>query len=73
MFQARISNVSDVFRLMLQVFHLDVAKVDMDVAYVAMTIHACFKSMFQVFHLFSDVRYKCFISMLYMLQVFHLF
>jgi hypothetical protein len=40
------------FRLMLQVFHLDVAKVDLDVAYVAMTIHACFKHIFQV-HLFQ--------------------
>jgi hypothetical protein len=27
------------FRLMLQVFHLDVAKVDLDVAYVAMATH----------------------------------
>jgi hypothetical protein len=26
-----------------KVFHLDVAIVDLDVAYVAMTIHACFK------------------------------
>ena len=34
------------FRLMLQVFHLDIAKVDLDVAYVVMTIHACFKHMF---------------------------
>jgi hypothetical protein len=39
------------FRLMLQVFHLNVAKVDLDVAYVAMTIYACFKRMFQVSHL----------------------
>jgi hypothetical protein len=38
---------------MLQVFHLNVAKVDLDVAYVAMTIHACFKRMFQVSHLFQ--------------------
>ena len=43
MFQACVSNVSDVFRLMLQVFNLDVAKVDLDVAYVVMTIHACLK------------------------------
>jgi hypothetical protein len=41
-----------VFRLMLQVFHMDVAKVDPNVAYVAMAIHICFKSMFQVFRLF---------------------
>ena len=33
-------------------FHLDVAKVDLDVAYVAMPIRAYFNHMFQVFHLF---------------------
>jgi hypothetical protein len=46
MFQAYVSNVSDIFRFMLQVFHLDIAQVDLDVAYVAMAIHACFKNMF---------------------------
>jgi hypothetical protein len=49
------------FRLMLQVFHLDVA-------YVSMAIHTCFKSMFQVFYLFLDVCYKCFIWMLDILK-----
>jgi hypothetical protein len=59
------------FRLMLQMFYLDVAKLDLDVAYVAVNIHSCFKRMFQVFHLFqmyvasvssvSDVCCKCFI------------
>jgi hypothetical protein len=41
------------FRRMLQMFHLDVAKVDLDVAkinrdiaYVVMAIHVCFKCMF---------------------------
>jgi hypothetical protein len=52
MFQAYVSNVLNVFRLMFQVFHLDVAKVDLDVAYVVVAIHECL-SMFQVFHLFS--------------------
>jgi hypothetical protein len=37
---------------MLQMFYLDVSKVDLGVADVAMAIHACFKRMFQVFHLF---------------------
>jgi hypothetical protein len=32
--------------------YLDVAKVDIVVAHVAMAIHTCFKRMFQVFHLF---------------------
>ena len=49
---------------MLQVFHLDVVKVDLDVAYVAMAIHACFKHIFQVFHLFqtyvASVSSSCF-------------
>jgi hypothetical protein len=31
------------FRLMLQIFHLDIAKVYLDVEYVAIAIHACFK------------------------------
>ena len=39
-------------------FHLDVAKVDLDIPYVAMAIHACF---------------KCFICFSRMLQVFQLY
>ena len=38
---------------MLQVFYIDVAKVDRDVAHVAMAIHVCFKCRFQIFHLFQ--------------------
>jgi hypothetical protein len=34
-------------------FYLDVLKVNLDVAHVAMAIHAYFKRMFQVFHLFQ--------------------
>jgi hypothetical protein len=37
---------------MLHVFHMEVAKVDWDVAYVAMAIYVCYKHMFQIFHLF---------------------
>jgi hypothetical protein len=37
---------------MLQVFHVDVAKVDLDVAYVAMAIHVYCKLLFQMFQLF---------------------
>ena len=42
---------------MLQMFHLNVSKVNLGVAHVAMAIHACFKCfiyfrrMFQIFHL----------------------
>ena len=35
------------------VLNLDVAKVDWDVAHVAMAIHVCCKCMFQMFHLFQ--------------------
>ena len=62
MLQAYVSIVSDVFRGMLQVFRMDVTKVDRDVAYVAMAIHACRKSLFQMLHLFLK----------HMLQVFYL-
>jgi hypothetical protein len=41
------------FRRILQVFHLDEVKVDLDVAYAAMAIHSCFKRMSQLFHLFQ--------------------
>jgi hypothetical protein len=40
------------FRGTLQVFYIDVAKVDRDVAHVAMAIHVYFERMFQMFHLF---------------------
>jgi hypothetical protein len=45
------------FRLMLQLFHLNIAKVDLDIAYVVMAIHACF---------------KCFVCFRCMLQMFQL-
>jgi hypothetical protein len=62
---------------MLQVFRLDVAKVDRDVAYVAMAIHVCFKCMFQMFHLFfymfiASVSSRCCICFTRMLQLFYL-
>jgi hypothetical protein len=37
---------------MLQVFYIDVAKVDRGVAYLAIAIHVCLKCMFQMFFLF---------------------
>jgi hypothetical protein len=46
----------------LQLFHADVAKVDQDVAYVAMVVHVCCKGLSPMFHL-------CFI---WMLQVYYL-
>jgi hypothetical protein len=47
------------------VFHMNVAKVDRD---VAMAIHICYKRMFQMFHLFQVYVASVFI---WMLQMFH--
>ena len=47
---------------MLQVFCLDVAKVDLDVAYTCM-LQAYISSVFQLFHTYVC---KCFIWMLHM-------
>jgi hypothetical protein len=61
------------FICMLQVFRVDVAKVDWDVAYVVMAINICCKHLFQMFQLFQtdvarvlSVCCKCFIRMLHM-------
>jgi hypothetical protein len=35
------------------VFNIGVAKIDRDVAHVAMAIHVCYKCMFQLFYLFQ--------------------
>ena len=49
MLQVSVSSVSDVFRGMLQVFHIGVTKVNQDVAYVVMVVHVYCK-------LFGPVR-----------------
>jgi hypothetical protein len=65
---------------MLQVFHVDVVKVNRDVTYAAMVIHVCCKRLFQMFQLFrrklhmfylgvayiSHLCFKCFIWILHM-------
>jgi hypothetical protein len=56
------------FRGMLQVFQIDIVKVDRDIAYVAMVVHVCYKGLFQCFICVSDVCCKCFI---WMLRMFH--
>jgi hypothetical protein len=63
------------FRDMLQVFCLDVAKVDRDVACVAMVVHVCCKRMLPMFHMFfqtyvASVFIWCCICFTHMLQVF---
>ena len=40
---------------------MDVAKVDLDVAYVAMAIYVYYKHMFEMFYMFLDICCKCFI------------
>jgi hypothetical protein len=64
---------------MLQMFYVDVAKVDRDVAYVTMAIHVCCKCLFQLFQLFqTDVArvlsgcYICFTLMFFDNNVSHL-
>jgi len=67
---------------MFQVFHGNIAKVDRDVAYIAMIVHICCKCLFPMFDLFfSDVCFKCvYLDVLYvshicfthMLQIFFL-
>jgi hypothetical protein len=57
------------------VFCIDVAKVDQDIAYVAMVIHVSYKRLFQMFHLFfSYACCKCYLDVPYIshicLQVF---
>jgi hypothetical protein len=56
---------------------MDVAKVDRDVLYVAMVVHVCCKSLFQMFHLFFKRMLqvclsRCCICFTHMLQVFYL-
>jgi hypothetical protein len=54
---------------MLQVFHVDVAKVDRDTAYVAMAIHVRCKHLFQMFYLF----FQTYVAnvFIWMLHIFH--
>jgi hypothetical protein len=59
MFQAYIFKSFRCFRGTLQVFHTDVAKVDWDVAYVAMVVHVYCKSLSPCFICFPHVRCKC--------------
>ena len=66
--------VSDVIRGMLKVFHIDVAKVGQDVAYVESVLEAygkCFRGMLQVvLEPFCKRLKKYFICFIRMLQAF---
>jgi hypothetical protein len=52
------------FQRYVEVFHIGIAKVDQDIAHVAMTMHVCFKCMFQMFHLYQTYVASVFIWML---------
>jgi hypothetical protein len=69
MLKAHVASICFKFQ-MFQVFYIEVAKVDQNVAHVTMAIHVCFKCfiyfrrMLQVSHLYVakidlDVAYKC--------------
>jgi len=51
--QMYVSSVSGVIRDMLHVFHMDVAKVDRDVAYVGSISEACCKCFGGMLHAFA--------------------
>ena len=51
---------------MLNVFYLDVVKVDRDVAYFVMAINICCKCTFQMFYLFFQTYVASVIWILYM-------
>jgi hypothetical protein len=55
---------------MFQVFHIDVEKVDRDIAYTASVSNAYCKRLFKVFHLFQMYVVSVFIWMLQMFQIF---
>jgi hypothetical protein len=59
----------------LQVFHMDVTKVDQDVSYVTMVVHVCCKCMFQMFHLFFKCMLQVYLygcCLTHMLQIYYL-
>jgi hypothetical protein len=48
------------FRGILQVFQMDVAKVDWDITYVTMVVYVCYKGLLPMFHLcFPNACCKC--------------
>jgi hypothetical protein len=77
MLQAYVSSVFRCFVCMFQVFHADVAKVNRDVAYVAVIIHICCKVYvpnvsFVFQHMLQVCLSVCCICFTHMMQVFYL-
>ena len=56
---------------MLQVFYMDVANVNRDVAHVAMAVHVCCKHLFQMFHLLFHTYVAS--VLIWMLHMFHIY
>ena len=54
---------------MLQVFHMDVAKIDRDVVHVAIVVQLCCKRPFQMFHLLFQTYVPS--VLIWMLYMFH--
>jgi hypothetical protein len=52
------------------VFHMDVVKVDRDVAYVVMVVHLCCKCLYLDVAYVSYICCKCFIWMLHVFVIF---
>jgi hypothetical protein len=58
------------FKGILQVFHIDLVKVDPDVLYFAMVVHVRCKRLFVMFYLF----FRCILQVFYFdLQMFHIY
>jgi hypothetical protein len=57
------------FICMLQLFHVDVAEVDRDVAYIEMVVHVCCKLLSPMFHLCFRMHFA--IVFIWMLRMFH--
>jgi hypothetical protein len=77
MLQVYILNVSNILEVCCKCFHMEVAKVDQDVAYIAIVVHVCCKRLSQCFICFFRSTLQvclsgCYICFTYMLQVFYL-
>jgi hypothetical protein len=51
------------------VFHVDVAKVDRNIAYIAIVVHVCCKLMLPIFYLFFHTYVAS--VFIWMLHIFH--
>jgi hypothetical protein len=57
---------------MLQLFHADVEKIDLDVAYLAIAIHVCCKCLFIMFHLLQTYVTSIFLNVAYVAVTIHI-